>query len=105
MAEAIAPEKKRSLRALLATNFFLADAQTGLGPFLAAYLASTGWSLGRVGVAPTAGGIVTLPLQTPPGLIVEPVRSRRALVVAACAVNGCRSWASARCRSARCSAR
>jgi len=80
------PEKKRSLRALLATNFFLADVQTGLGPFLAAYLASAGWKPGRVGVALTAGGIVTLLLQTPAGLVVDQVRSRRALVVAACVV-------------------
>ena len=35
-------EKKQSLRALDATNFFLADVQTGLGPFLAAYLAGAG---------------------------------------------------------------
>jgi hypothetical protein len=32
----------RSLRALLWLNFFVADVQTGLGPFLAAYLASSG---------------------------------------------------------------
>jgi hypothetical protein len=34
----IAPEKKKSAHALEATNFFLADVQTGLGPFLAVYL-------------------------------------------------------------------
>lgn len=83
---AILPEKTRSLRALLATNFFLADVQTGLGPFLAAYLASSGWKPGRVGLALTAGGVVTLLLQTPAGLIVDHVRSRRALVVVACVV-------------------
>ena len=37
-------EKKVSVRALEASNFFLADVQTGLGPFLAAYLASSGWT-------------------------------------------------------------
>jgi hypothetical protein len=41
--------KQRSIRALEATNFFLADVQTGLGPFLAAYLAGAGWEPGRVG--------------------------------------------------------
>jgi hypothetical protein len=34
---AIAPEKKKSVHALEATNFFLANVQTGIGPFLAAY--------------------------------------------------------------------
>ena len=40
----IAPEKKKSVHALEATNFFLADVQTGFGPFLAAYLAGSGWA-------------------------------------------------------------
>jgi hypothetical protein len=35
--------KKQSIHALEATNLFLADVQTGLGPFLAAYLAGVGW--------------------------------------------------------------
>src|ERR1700737_3269941 len=64
-ASEIASEKKHSLRALAATNFFLADVQTGLGPFLAAYLAGAGWAPGRVGVLLTTGGILSLILQTP----------------------------------------
>ena len=54
-ATEVDPEKKGSIRALEATNFFLADVQTGLGPFLAAYLAAylagAGWEPGRVGMA------------------------------------------------------
>jgi hypothetical protein len=46
-------------------NFFLADVQTGLGPFLAAYLASSGWNPGRVGYALTFGGLVSVAMQTP----------------------------------------
>jgi hypothetical protein len=42
--------KQRSLRALEWLNFFVADVQTGLGPFLAAYLASSGWNPERLGV-------------------------------------------------------
>jgi hypothetical protein len=44
-AAKIDPCKKRSIHALETTNFFLADVQTGLGPFLAAYLAGAGWGL------------------------------------------------------------
>jgi MFS family permease len=74
-------EKRGSLRALLAANFFLADVQTGLGPFLAAYLASAGWDPGRVGVALTLGGVVTVLVQTPAGAIVDRVRSKRLILV------------------------
>jgi MFS family permease len=76
------PALKRSTRALEATNFFLADVQTGLGPFLAAYLAAAGWRPGRIGVVLTLGGVITVALQTPAGAIVDQVHSKRALLVA-----------------------
>jgi MFS family permease len=82
----IAPGKRESVRALQATNFFLADVQTGLGPFLAAYLAGAGWQPGRVGVALTVGGIITVALQAPAGAIVDQVRSKRLILVLASAV-------------------
>jgi hypothetical protein len=68
-APTIGSGKERSLHALEATNFFLADVQTGLGPFLAAYLAGAGWEPGRVGMALTIGGILTVCLQTPAGAL------------------------------------
>src|ERR1700761_2718152 len=77
------PEKKKSVHALEATNFFLADVQTGLGPFLAAYLAGAGWGPGRVGMALTLGGIITVVLQTPAGAIVDQCRSKRFILVVA----------------------
>ena len=73
--------KKRSLRALEAANFFLADVQTGLGPFLAAYLAGAGWDPGRVGLVLTFGGILPIILQTPAGAIVDRARSKRMLLI------------------------
>ena len=79
-------EKKRSLRALESTNFFLADVQTGLGPFLAASLAGSGWQPGRVGMALTVGGIVTVLLQTPAGAIVDRIRSKRMILIMAALV-------------------
>lgn len=96
---AIAPGKGESLKALQATNFSLADVQTGLGPFLAAYLAGAGWDPGRVGVALTLGGIITVLLQTPAGAAVDRVRSKRLILVFASAVLACGavllSWTSA----------
>jgi MFS family permease len=76
----IAPEKRKSVHALEATNFFLADVQTGLGPFMAAYLAGAGWQPGRVGVALTIGGIITVVLQAPAGAIVDQLRSKRLIL-------------------------
>ena len=80
------PSKKRSIHGLEATNFFLADVQTGLGPFLAAYLAGAGWEPGRVGMALTIGGIITVVLQAPAGAIVDQLRSKRLILILASAV-------------------
>jgi MFS family permease len=72
--------KQRSLRSLEWLNVFLADVQTGLGPFLAAYLASSGWNPSRVGYALTFGGLVTVTVQTPAGAVVDAVRRKRLLI-------------------------
>lgn len=82
-------ENNGSLKALEATNFFLADVQTGLGPFLAAYLAGAGWGPGRVGVVLTLGGIISVVLQTPAGAVVDRDRSKRSILVIASAVLAC----------------
>jgi MFS family permease len=71
---------QRSLRALEWLNFFLADVRTGLGPFLAAYLASAGWDPAGVGYALTFGGLVTVALQTPAGALVDGTHRKRMLV-------------------------
>src|SRR6266403_258935 len=72
--------KHRSLWSLEWLNFFLADVQTGLGPFLAAYLASSGWNPGRVGYALTFGGLVAVAMQTPAGAVIDAVHRKRALL-------------------------
>lgn len=72
--------KQRSLRSLEWLNFFLADVQTGRGPFLAAYLASSGWNPGRVGYAPTFGGLVAVAMQTPAGAVIDAVHRKRTLL-------------------------
>ena len=68
------------MRSLEWLNFFLADVQTGLGPFLAAYLAASGWNPAQVGYALTFGGIVTVALQAPAGAIVDAAHRKRLLV-------------------------
>jgi MFS family permease len=68
------------LRSLQWLNFFLADVQTGLGPFLAAYLASSGWHPDRVGFALTFGGLVAVAMQTPAGAVIDALHRKRTLL-------------------------
>jgi MFS family permease len=70
----------RALRGLDWLNFFLADVQTGVGPFLAIYLAGYAWNEQRVGIALTVGGIAGILTQTPAGALVDRLRSKRALI-------------------------
>lgn len=74
----------RSLRGLDWLNFLLADVQSGVGPFLAIYLAGYGWNEQRVGLALTIGGIAGIASQTPAGALVDRLKSKRALIAAAC---------------------
>jgi MFS family permease len=70
------------LRGLDWLNFLLADVQTGVGPFLAIYLASYGWNEQRVGLALSIGGIAGIASQTPAGALVDRLKSKRALIAA-----------------------
>jgi predicted MFS family arabinose efflux permease len=70
----------QTLRGLDALNFLLADVQTGVGPFLAIYLAGYKWNEERVGLALTVGGIAGIIAQTPAGALVDFLPSKRALV-------------------------
>jgi predicted MFS family arabinose efflux permease len=63
-------------------NFFLADVQSGVGPFLAIYLAGYKWNEERVGLALMVGGIAGILTQTPAGALVDRLRSKRALIAA-----------------------
>lgn len=72
----------RSLCGLDWLNFLLADVQTGIGPFLAIYLAGYGWNQQRVGIALSVGGIAGILAQTPAGALVDRLRSKRALIAA-----------------------
>jgi predicted MFS family arabinose efflux permease len=76
------PPSKRTLQGLDWLNFFLADVQTGVGPFLAIYLSKYGWNEQLVGAALSVGGIAGIAAQTPAGALVDRVHSKRALIAA-----------------------
>lgn len=71
---------RRSLLALAALNFFLADARDGLGPFLDAFLATRGWSSLALGAIATVGGLIGLATTPLFGALVDGTRYKRALV-------------------------
>jgi MFS family permease len=72
---------RRSLRGLDWLNFFLADVQTGIGPFLAIYLTATRhWDAARVGIVISVAGIATVAAQAPAGALIDASRYKRWLV-------------------------
>ncbi len=74
---------ERTLRGLDWLNFFLADVQSSVGPFLVIYLMSQGWDQQRVGFALAIGVTAGIVAQTPAGILVDRVRSKRKWIVVA----------------------
>lgn len=73
---------RESLRGLDWLNFFLADTQTGVGPFLAIYLASgLHWNDQRVGITLSVAGVAGVLAQGPAGAIVDSARRKRTVVM------------------------
>ena len=75
---------RRSQRGLDWFVFFLADVQTGFGPFVAVYLTAQKWTQIDIGIVLTISGLVALAGQMPGGAVVDAARSER--LVAAIAV-------------------
>ncbi|MDF2117721.1 MFS transporter [Roseiarcaceae bacterium H3SJ34-1] len=67
----------RSLRGLDWFIFFLADVQTGFGPFVAVYLTTQKWTQVEIGLVLSVSGLVALVGQMPGGAVVDAVRSVR----------------------------
>ena len=76
---------QRSLRGLDWFAFFVADIQTGWGPFVATYLTSVAWTQFDIGLILTIGTITGLALQIPAGALVDGVPSKRLLAALAVA--------------------
>jgi len=74
---------KTSLRALNAVNFFMADVQGGLGPFLGIYLQARQWSPAEIGVVMTIGGLAGMLATAPLGALVDYTKAKRTLVIVA----------------------
>jgi MFS family permease len=76
---------RASARGLDWFTFFLADIQTGFGPFVAVYLTAHAWTQLDIGLVLTTGGLVALACQMPGGALVDAMRSARLVAMLAVA--------------------
>lgn len=72
--------RSRSVRALGAVNFFLADVRDGLGPFLGIFLVGQGWSTATIGLVMTIGGLAGMLATTPLGALADASKAKRFMV-------------------------
>ncbi len=79
---------RRSTRGLDWFIFFLADVQTGFGPFVAVYLTTQKWTQAEIGLVLSVGGLVALLGQMPGGALVDWARSERLVAGIAVAAIG-----------------
>jgi MFS family permease len=66
---------------LLALNFFMADMQSGIGPFLGVFLLAHGWQSGLIGTVMTVGGVAGMLITTPAGALIDASRHKKLYVV------------------------
>ncbi|MGH7059010.1 MAG: MFS transporter [Stellaceae bacterium] len=60
-------------------NLFVANIQTGFGPFVAVYLTTQGWTQTAIGLALSLGTITAMASQLPAGALVDAIRSKAAV--------------------------
>jgi predicted MFS family arabinose efflux permease len=68
---------RASLRGLDWFIFFVADVQTGFGPFVSVFLTAQKWTQVDIGMVQSAAGLVALAGQMPGGALVDFARSER----------------------------
>ncbi len=67
-------------RALQSLNFFMADMQAGVGPFLGVFLLAHGWQSGWIGSVMSIGGVAGILVTAPAGAWVDSSRHKRRMV-------------------------
>ena len=74
-------DRRRARRALESLNFFMADMQAGIGPFLGVFLQQRGWTSGPIGTVMTAGGVAGMIMTVPAGAFIDHTDKKRWVVV------------------------
>jgi len=78
----IMPPAAQGCWPLLSLNFFMADMQAGIGPFLGVFLLAHGWKTGWIGAAMTVGGVAGMIMTTPAGALVDAISHKRLMIIA-----------------------
>ena len=78
---AAAADRRRATRWLQALNFFMADMQAGIGPFLGVFLQQRGWQTGPIGSVMTLGGVAGMVMTVPAGAFIDHTDKKRWVVV------------------------
>jgi MFS family permease len=73
--------RPRTIVGLQSLNFFMADFQAGIGPFLSVFLLAHGWESGLIGTVMTIGGIAGMIMTTPAGAMIDASKNKRAYVI------------------------
>ena len=81
VTQALDKPASRRLWPLLSLNFFMADMQAGIGPFLGVFLLAHGWQSGLIGTVMTVGGVAGMLMTTPAGSMVDATRRKKLYVI------------------------
>jgi MFS family permease len=76
-----AQTKSQGIWPLQALNFFMADMQAGIGPFLGVFLLAHHWQSGMIGTVMTIGGVAGMIMTAPAGALVDATSRKRLYVV------------------------
>jgi MFS family permease len=71
----------RGVWPLQCLNFFMADMQAGIGPFLGVFLLAHGWQSGLIGSVMTIGGVAGMLMTAPAGALVDATTRKRSYVI------------------------
>ncbi len=70
------PVAKAAARGLDWFNLFVANIQTGFGPFIAVYLSSQSWTQTAIGLALSIGTVSSMASQVPAGALVDVIENK-----------------------------
>lgn len=73
--------RPRGIWPLQSLNFFMADMQAGIGPFLGVFLQAHGWRSGPIGMVMTIGGIAGMFMTAPAGALIDASTRKRLYVI------------------------
>ncbi len=80
-SEPRAAQARSTLWPLQCLNFFMADMQAGIGPFLGVFLLAHGWQTGLIGSVMTIGGVAGMIMTAPAGAIIDETSHKRLYVI------------------------